>query len=149
MSDTQLPAEVSKQIKADAKAYSHQRDKDLEGKKYIHKRTCSYFGYTHGATPYAVKLLEAQQEIERLKVWKREASTLLDPILNYGQSKEANIPLGESIIDKVLERCKRHDKAQAIIKEAEDFTKGIVAFIGQTEKSENLLTEIKTFLDGK
>jgi hypothetical protein len=101
-----------------------------------------------GATAYAVKLHEAQQEIERLKGWKSEASTLLDPILNYGQSKEANIPLGESIIDKVLERCKRYDQSKQILKEAENFIKGITAFIGQTEKGEYLLTEIKTFLDG-
>jgi len=88
------------------------------------------------------KLHQAEQEIKELKQWKSEATELLNPILEYGQSKEAGIPLGQSITDTVLERCKQFDAARALLEK----------FISRHESdtmSWEFINEIKTFLDGK
>lgn len=99
-----------------------------------------------GATAYAATAYQAQQENESLKRWKDEATTLLNPILDYGQSKEANIPLGESITDTVLERCKRYDIARTLLEKAMRWEGAIM---GETENDLMTFTEIKTFLDGE
>lgn len=98
--------------------------------------------YKIAAREYATRLHEAQQEIEQLKRWKSEASELLNPILDYGKTKEAGIPLGESITTTVLERCKQADTARALLEKitaSESFPK---------LRDYNLYNEIKTFLDG-
>jgi len=77
-------------------------------------------GISAGATEYAISLHQVEQENAQLKQWKSEAAELLNPILEYGQSKEAGIPLGKSITNTVLERCKKAAALQAKCDRHED-----------------------------
>src|SRR4051812_41600493 len=96
--DTQLPAEVLKIIKC--KADDIYGALDLYARNYDHNK----YGLPifenclrpieQVLTEYATKLHQEQKEIAQLKLWKMEAAELLNPILEYGQSKKANIPLG-------------------------------------------------------
>lgn len=143
--NTQLPAEILNKISLDAENLYNELDEKAM------RVDCYDFGLPMFKkikkpiikllTEYATKLHQAQQEIEQLKRWKAESSELLNPILEYGQSKEAGIKLGESITAIVLERCKQHDKARAIIEK-------INGRYGALHH-ELLANEIKTFLDGK
>ncbi len=56
-------------------------------------------GYYKGATKYALLLEDSER---RNKEW----AALLSPLLDYGHTKEANIPLGASITATILERAK-------------------------------------------
>lgn len=159
---TQLPAEVGLQITKAAVEYANSLP-------FFSNEIRE--AYEAGATTYATKLKEAKQEIkeayaqatlisnkgaeweeksytaweeiESLKRWKEEASALLNPILDYGQSKEANIPLGESITNTFLERCKQYDAACTLLE------KVIYRHEGGLLPDRLLYNEIKTFLDGK
>lgn len=173
---SQLPAEWLEEIKTCAIRYAQglKFPTDWAESRIDGAFEDAKIDFHAGATAYAVKLQEAQQEIERLKQWKSEASTLLDPILKYGQSKEANIPLGESITDTVLERCKRYDQSQQEIEklklkiarnhnlstewlkattERDDAKQLLEQVIASNIKtgvvSNGIINEIKTFLDGK
>jgi|CXWL01.1.fsa_nt_gi hypothetical protein len=44
-------------------------------------------------------------EAKELRVWKDEAIKLYSPLIDYGQN-EMNLEVGESIVDKILERLK-------------------------------------------
>jgi hypothetical protein len=105
--DNQLPAEVLAKIKKDAIDKSYEKVKGSFESKF---GSCFRIGYETGhaecATEYATKLHQAEQEIVQLKQWKKAQLALLSPILDYGESKEAGIPLGKSITSTVLERCK-------------------------------------------
>lgn len=61
--------------------------------------------YIKGATPYAEKWQEAEQKNKQLTQWKREATALLDPLLEWGQSQK-DMPLGCSITEELLRRAK-------------------------------------------
>jgi hypothetical protein len=94
-------------------------------------------------TEYATKLHQVEQEIAQLKQWQIEAIAVLDPILEYGRSKEAGIPLGKSITSAVIERCKQYQQAKQML-----FRLASLVNADQIP-DDKFLTEIKTFLDGK
>lgn len=148
--NTQLPAEVERQIEQRA----HDAASSLYSPNNYNEFTSYQAGYTKCATEYATKLHQERQENAELKRWKDEAQELLNPILEYGQSKEAGIGLGESITEVVLERCKRYEQEQQDLKKAKRLLNRCYNnFIGAAEMAENnidkrLMTEIKTFLDG-
>src|ERR1043165_3175755 len=112
--NTQLPAEVVEEIKLKAKAFAvwmwpiatNHAEKQRKYVAAVHEA---------GATEYATKLHQAKQEITRLKQWQIEAIAVLDPILEYGRSKEAGIPLGKSITSAVIERCKQYQQAKQML----------------------------------
>lgn len=56
---------------------------------------------------------ELQQRIDLLEQWKREASLIIDPIIEYGQ-RHPDCKLGSSITSFVLERCKQYDDLKAL-----------------------------------
>lgn len=134
MSNTQLPAEVVEEIKN--KANSKYKEHGLI--RMISRRE----GFMDGATEYATKLHTVEQENTQLKQWKKEAAELVNPIFSYGQSKEANIPLGESIINVILERCKKFDAARTLLEKFKSrHEAGLLP-------DRFIYDEIKTFLDG-
>jgi hypothetical protein len=130
--NTQLPAEVVNDICAKADAYI---------KSYEDEGT-EYGAYVAGAAEYATKFHQAQQEIAQLKQWQIEAIAVLDPILDYGRSKEAGIPLGKSITNTVLERCKQIDAARALLEKVINRREGGLL------RDRLLYKEIKIFLNG-
>lgn len=87
-----------------------------------------YEGYETGATKYASKLEQSEER-------RRQAMELLDPILEWGQSKEAEIKLGESITKVVLERATLWQKAEAEKKQLRDALAKAVDFLnnGQSD----------------
>lgn len=131
MDKTQLPAEIENKIFNVLICHTH------ASRAVASKELAQLF-----AAEYAKKLQQAEQEIEQLKRWKMEAVELLNPILEYGQYKEAAIPSGQSITNVVLERCKRLDAAHALLSK----------FISRHEAGllpdRFIYDEIKTFLDG-
>jgi len=132
--DTQLPAAVLEEIKEKATMAMDFLSNDESVTVYELKGYKN--GWVAGATEFA-------KEIKELKQWKKEAIELLQPILDYGQSKEAGIPLGENITKVVLERCKQAKAARTLLKQ----------FISRHEAGllpdMFIYNEIKTFLDGK
>jgi hypothetical protein len=123
--------------------------------------------YVEKEKEYATKLYEAQQEIEsltnqlknhgkvsdenmellrqeneRLQQWKSEASELVNPIFSYGQSKEANIPLGESITVVVLDRCNKFNQAKQLLIEV------LVMNEMWGDLPGEFINKVKPFLDG-
>jgi len=171
MSNTQqLSAEVKNEIFKKAEKYSEK----FSGPSLKEAGNSGYAaqGYTAGATEYATKLYfseesnkinldeignlsrlieekhnklqQAQQENTQLKQWKAEASEILNPILEYGQSKEAAIPLGQSITAVVLDRCKKYDAARTLLQKFISRHEGALIITDP-----ELYNEIKQFLDGK
>lgn len=165
MGNTQLPAEVVEEIKLKAEDYAN---KHINGRSKPYEWGIVFNANKAGATEYATKLHQAQEEIEsltnqlknygkvsdenmkllrqeneRLQQWKAEASAILNPILDYGQSKEADIPLGASVTSVVLERCKKYKEAIDLL--------GI--FIKRHETGllpdRFIYNDIKSFLDGQ
>lgn len=132
-----IPNELKSEIKAKATDYCKS---EANGSR----DDCSYClpDYISGATEYATKLHHAEQEIAQLKQWKSEAAALLNPILEYGQSKEAGVPLGESITGVVLERCIKLHHASTLLK-------NVFNRYGEIHDwDRKIFNEIKTFLDG-
>jgi hypothetical protein len=117
MDNTQLPAEVIQRINDDSlKVYPYKEGYNTSTPgltQLTDVNTKNRKVWREGATEYATKLHQSEQEIAQLKQWKSEASELLSPILDYGQSKEADIPLGKIITNTVLERCKQATALQA------------------------------------
>lgn len=141
----QLPAEVIEKIKDDAETYAGVMvwvNKHPAGDEQFFYEYIAATSHEAGATEYAIELQQVKQENKELKQWKAESSALLNPILDYGQSKEAGIPLGESITAVVLERCKQYDTARTLLEK----------FISRHEAGllpdRFIYEEIKTFLDG-
>lgn len=111
-----LPEDIRVQIWSEAKAYA---------KKHGRKEVGYYsLNYEAGATawaPWFVKhsAIESElhgvraenerfkKEAEQLRQWKKEATELLAPILDYGQGRA---PLGKSITEFVLKRVKKYDE---------------------------------------
>jgi hypothetical protein len=84
----ELSPEMQRQIREEAKSY------DKFG-----SALSAFGGYVTGAAKYALLFEDAER---RNKEW----SELFAPLLEYGQSKEANIPLEASITAVILERAK-------------------------------------------
>ena len=87
--NTQLPAEVVEEIKYEAEEKAEQFFKQLQtdnptGDYFDHlsKQTGYRRGYGACATAYAIKLHQAQQEIESLKRWKEGAGVLLEKVIH-------------------------------------------------------------------
>lgn len=60
------------------------------------------------ATPWAAKFQDSERR-------RNEANALLFPLLDYGQSKEANIPLGQAVTTVILQRAKRFEEARKVL----------------------------------
>ena len=145
--NAQLPAEVVQSIKNDAdRVYNklddlaHDQDSCDFGLPMINREVGPIVEIL---TEYATKLHQVEQEIAQLKQWQIEAIAVLDPILEYGRSKEAGIPLGKSITSAVIERCKQYQQAKQML-----FRLASLVNADQIP-DDKFLTEIKTFLDGK
>lgn len=54
---------------------------------------------------YALKRQETERKIKELTQWKREASELLNPLIEWGQGR-SDMPLGGSITEEILRRAK-------------------------------------------
>lgn len=67
--------------------------------------------YIAGATNYATR-------VEDLERWKCEAMSLLNPIIEYGQSKESEIKLGQIITRIILQRAKQFLEAKKALEDA-------------------------------
>jgi DNA repair exonuclease SbcCD ATPase subunit len=146
----QLPAEYATKLHM-----VEQENKELKGDIQLMK---------DDIRSYEREKKELQQEVDQLKQWKSEASELVSPILRYGQSKEAAIPLGQSITEVVLERCKRlhhEEKKNDLLEEALEHWNNkatgaidlLKKFISRHEAGllpdRFIYDEIKQFLDGK
>jgi hypothetical protein len=129
MDKTQLPADVLGKIKAEAnKIYWETHKVSTERDPYCMGLTMfevAQVPMINALTEYATRLLQVEQENKELKQWKSEATELLNPILDYGQSKEAGIPLGKIITNTVLERCKQATELQAKCDRYEGALKGV------------------------
>jgi hypothetical protein len=95
-------------------------------------------GIEIGATAYANKLLQEQQENSELKRWKEEAKAILTPIWDYADTLK--VPLGAS-------------KTEAVIKHVDD-AKALLTEVFQKHESGLLpdrfiYEKIKTFLYGE
>lgn len=98
--NTPISPETAASILEDAKLYFD--------KAFIHSYADARDGYIAGATAYA----PYKERCEELERWKREAKALLDPLLDYGLSKEAQMPLGASIPLVILQRAKQFQQAK-------------------------------------
>jgi hypothetical protein len=98
-------------------------------------------GWHTGATEYATKLHQEQQENEQLKRWKDEQLLVWGPVLDYGLDSD-DLKIGGSISTFVLERCKQFERAHKLLEK--------VAFRheGGLLPDRFIYEEIKTFLDG-
>lgn len=67
--------------------------------------------YETGAFKYAEKWQEAEQKIKELTQWKKEATLLLGPLLEWEQAQK-DIPLGYSITRELLRRAKLCTEAE-------------------------------------
>lgn len=65
------------------------------------------------ATHWAAKFQDSERR-------RNEANALLFPLLEYGQSKEANIPLGASITTVILQRANQFEQAKKALEEILD-----------------------------
>lgn len=66
--------------------------------------------YTVGATEYAALLQDSERR-------RNEAMELLSPLLDYGQSKEANIPMGQTVTTVILQRATRFEQAKKALED--------------------------------
>lgn len=86
---------------------------EREAESYGSHPLGDYASFKDGATAYA----HYKERCEELERWKEEAVLILTPLLYYGQSKEANIPLGANITTVLLERAKRFEQAKKALEE--------------------------------
>lgn len=109
-----LSKELQKQIEREAEAYatkewntypSNAKNQNTK----IHWQN-SKEDYIAGATTYAALLQDSERR-------RNEANALLFPLLDYGQSKEANIPLGASITAVILQRAKQFEEARKALED--------------------------------
>lgn len=99
-----LSKELQEQIEREAEAH------------YGSPLSCDQ-GYIMGANTYAALLQDSERR-------RNEANALLFPLLDYGQSKEANIPWGASITTVILQRAKRFEEARKALEEIADLSVG-------------------------
>jgi hypothetical protein len=140
MDNTQLPAEVEAEIEAYADDIT--KPLKMDNDYQVGYNNGMEAGAISAGTHFAEKLHQANQEIAELKQWKSEAAILLNPILEYGQSKEAGVPLGESITSVLLERCKQAQVANALLTEV------LVMNEMWGDLPGEFINKVKTFLDG-
>lgn len=129
---TQLPIELMNEINEKAEVYIdhiHCHVGDMEHEAYI-----------AGATEYATKLHQEQQENAELRQWKKEQLLVWGPLHEYGLSCD-ELKIGESISAFILNRCKRFEQAQKVFEKVID--------LYDLTPEDELYNEIKTFLDGK
>lgn len=100
---TPISKELERAINQEATKYAATKRSNSLAESF-----CREIGYKDGATAYA----HYKERCEELERWKREADSLLSPLLDYGQSKEANIPLGASISAVILQRAKQYEQAK-------------------------------------
>jgi hypothetical protein len=91
----QLPVELRRQIEKEAIEYTSQFKYGDDYRKAA---------YEDGATSYAIKRLQDQQEIAELTNWKEEAKAILDPIWDYADTLK--VPLGASKTEAVITHVK-------------------------------------------
>lgn len=91
-----------------------------ELREQIDGEALRFFSGQAGYKAAGVKYGSAWEDAERRF---KEAMQLLDPILEYGQSKEANIQLGKSVTAMILQRIKQFEQAK---KALEDIASGKV-----------------------
>lgn len=166
MDNTQLPADVLEKIHTDTNLLYDQLDEAAREVDYYDFGLPQSDRQTEPIrnllTEYATKLHQEQQTtkvleydnnrlqgevegckvaVEELKEWKQQAIELLDPLFEYGHSKEAGITLGKSITAVVLERCKRSEQARTLLQTVYD--------LKLMPSTAPIIEQIKTFLDGK
>lgn len=65
-------------------------------------------------TDHALKLQQAEENIKQLEQWKKEATMLLDPLLDWGHAQK-DIPLGNDVTVEVLRKAKRYTEAEEMM----------------------------------
>jgi hypothetical protein len=130
----QLPVEVVEQIKKDAEQYGN---KSFMGKNFITPHAIRVEHYTAGASEYATKLHQVEQENTKLRRWKIEAVELVAPIHSYVHKHIGN-SLGQCSVKLVLERCKHFEQSLALLET-------VLVLLPGTSK---IHEQIQTFLDG-
>lgn len=105
---SKLTPELQKQIEQEAiDATKDRKDTDFDiGWNQGYEK-----GYEAAGEKYALKWQEAEQKIKELTQWKKEASWLLDPLLEWGQGRK-DIPLGNDITKEILRRAKLFTEAE-------------------------------------
>jgi hypothetical protein len=106
---TKLPDEVVELLRQKAKDYAQVIHDEIGKKKHFHRKTLMMYAHLDGATEYAIKLHEAQQENEQLRRWKTEAAELLTKINSYAH-KHLEIKLGQCAVDFVIAQAKERDE---------------------------------------
>lgn len=120
-----LSKEIQERIKQDGKAYMHSEIKGMVGDEEFTLDSLKR-AYIAGATAEAECL---QAEIDglnnlcnKLESWKREASEVLAPVMEYAQG-HPEAKLGSSLAQFVVDRCKAYDQLMQdhqAMKERED-----------------------------
>lgn len=101
---TPISKELSEQIEREAEArypFLHNNIDRQKERRHV---------YITGATTYAALLQDSERR-------RNEANALLFPLLDYGQSKEANIPLGQTVTTVILQRAKRFEEAREALED--------------------------------
>lgn len=114
--NTPLPAEVQAEIQAQAEAYTREKEAEYSAR--------SVAAHSAGAT---AMYHQSQQRIQELEQWQTEANLVLNPILDWGQSKDAGIKLGQSITIEVLRRAKEYhdleERAAKLLKAVDELNR--------------------------
>lgn len=133
---TPISKELETAINQEAATYSA-----LKRSSSIAESFCTELGYKDGAAAYA----HYKERCEELECWKREADSLLSPLLDYGLSKEANIPLGESMPTVILQRAKQFEQAKKALEELLSWHTESLEFdlVGKVERAKALLASWK------
>lgn len=105
-----ISKELSQQIEREAEAYAEKTGDCIYNIKEFYTHPERHAGYAVGATTYAALLQDSERR-------RNEANALLFPLLDYGQSKEANIPWGASITTVILQRAKQFEEARKVLEE--------------------------------
>lgn len=136
--DNQLPAEVVADIETLSRSLSDKRyEEQAVNFEYLEYEA----GVKDGATEYATKLHQAEQEIAQLKRWKMEAVELIGPIHAYVH-KNIEKSLGQCSVKLVLDRCKMYEQARTLL------TDVLVVNEMWGDLPGTFIEKVKTFLDG-
>lgn len=100
-----ISKELQEQIEREAEQYMLEWNRFPKGELSSGRL---YEAYLSGATAYA----HYEERCNELERWKEAANLVLSPLLEYGQSKEADIPLGRSITEVILQRAKQFEEAR-------------------------------------
>lgn len=116
--NTPISPETAEMIKKEAEAYEDATRQKVPKEhhnvaSFISYVAGAYIGYEAGASAYA----PYKERCEELERWKQEAILVMSPLLDYGQSKEAEITLGASITRVILQRAKQFQEAKKALEE--------------------------------